>query len=139
MTVAGWGDTNSGVLQNLPDDLQYNPDVDVIATSTCNARLGYNGAILDGMICIGTMAGGEDTCQVRFQLYRQVCRSCIGVGYIFPRVTYYSIRCHIACLMVVPYMVNITGIALSNRDLYSLAYIVHAVKSLYIDVLCISG
>nr|BAE44456.1 trypsin [Polyandrocarpa misakiensis] len=62
ITVAGWGDTNSGVIQSLPNNLQY-VNVAVISTSDCNARTAYNGQILSGMICMGNMSGGEDSCQ----------------------------------------------------------------------------
>ncbi|XP_077971391.1 trypsin beta-like [Styela clava] len=62
ITVAGWGDTNSGIIQSLPNNLQ-SVNVAVISTSECNARLAYNGEILAGMICMGNMDGGEDSCQ----------------------------------------------------------------------------
>nr|XP_039272078.1 trypsin alpha-3-like [Styela clava] len=62
ITVAGWGDTNSGFIQNLANNLQY-VNVAVISTSDCNASESYNGDVLTGMICMGNMAGGEDSCQ----------------------------------------------------------------------------
>nr|XP_039271943.1 trypsin alpha-3-like [Styela clava] len=62
ITVAGWGDTNSGIISSLPNQLEY-VNVAVISTSTCNAWNAYNGAVTSGMICMGNMSGGEDSCQ----------------------------------------------------------------------------
>lgn len=67
ITIAGWGDINPNPIgQTLPDTLQY-VDEAVISNADCNAATSYDGAILDGMICMGLMAGGIDTCQVIYR------------------------------------------------------------------------
>uniref|UniRef100_H2Z9S5 Peptidase S1 domain-containing protein n=1 Tax=Ciona savignyi TaxID=51511 RepID=H2Z9S5_CIOSA len=59
--VCGWGNINTAVskyLQPYCVDKIYVIDIDV-----CNQANSYDGEILDGMICIGDMAGGRDSCQ----------------------------------------------------------------------------
>lgn len=47
-----------------PDDLKF-VTLPVIAKTTCNQADSYNGEVMDGMICIGDMNGGQDSCQVK--------------------------------------------------------------------------
>lgn len=39
-------------------------EIDIIPNNICNAQDSYDGAVLDKMICAGTMVGGKDSCQV---------------------------------------------------------------------------
>ncbi|XP_030591278.1 transmembrane protease serine 9-like [Archocentrus centrarchus] len=55
--VTGWGDTGSGVSQNLTEVA-----VPIVGNRQCNCDYGV-GSITDNMVCAGLSAGGKDSCQ----------------------------------------------------------------------------
>ncbi|XP_003227623.1 cationic trypsin-3 [Anolis carolinensis] len=57
--ISGWGNTLSDGV-NYPDLLQC-LDVPILSDEDC--RNAYPGQITDNMICIGSLAGGQDSCQ----------------------------------------------------------------------------
>lgn len=57
--TTGWGTTQFGVPM-APVELRA-VNITVQTTESCNAT--YAGMILDGMLCVGEIAGGKDTCQ----------------------------------------------------------------------------
>jgi hypothetical protein len=44
----------------------FQATVDIISRATCNSASSYNGIITPEMVCAGILAGGIDTCQVRY-------------------------------------------------------------------------
>ncbi|KXJ67979.1 hypothetical protein RP20_CCG006929 [Aedes albopictus] len=57
--TTGWGTTQFGVPMATVELRAVN--ITVQTTESCNAT--YAGMILDGMLCVGEIAGGKDTCQ----------------------------------------------------------------------------
>ncbi|XP_060044593.1 transmembrane protease serine 11B-like protein [Erinaceus europaeus] len=60
VVVTGWGALFYD--GNYPESLQKAP-VKIIDTATCNSQEGYNGMVLDTMLCAGYMEGNIDACQ----------------------------------------------------------------------------
>ncbi|XP_039273919.1 trypsin I-P1-like [Styela clava] len=59
--ISGWGNTlSSGT--NYPDELRF-VTLPVLSRITCNKPSSYNGEVLESMLCIGDMSGGQDSCQ----------------------------------------------------------------------------
>lgn len=60
MIVLGWGATIEG--GEKVRDLRF-AQVPAIDRAVCNRPLVYDGRITDGMLCAGTLTGGDDACQ----------------------------------------------------------------------------
>jgi len=58
--VSGWGATSEGGPSS--NQLLF-VDVPVVSNETCNAPSSYNGIVSQNMICLGKVAGGQDSCQ----------------------------------------------------------------------------
>lgn len=63
VTVVGWGVTNpKDTLGITAQDTLNEVEVEVIATTACNARDFYNGQVTENMLCAGVPEGGKDAC-----------------------------------------------------------------------------
>lgn len=60
VTVSGWGATGEG---KSGSDVLLWADINVMATTICNASGAYAGRIKQGMLCAGPIEGGRDSCQ----------------------------------------------------------------------------
>uniref|UniRef100_A0A336LYX4 CSON008611 protein n=1 Tax=Culicoides sonorensis TaxID=179676 RepID=A0A336LYX4_CULSO len=60
----GWGRVEYGGI--LADDLQ-SVNISVIDIDICNSTDSYGGELFDGMLCVGDLEGGKDSCQEEIQ------------------------------------------------------------------------